>query len=290
MADGASAIIGIMAFGLRLTGSTRLSTASKTHQPTQSVDAVQALVVRLIEAQEQVSRKLDNFIRAHERWVAQEAARFGIFQTQMMNSLSAVAQRDPGILMLAASSGAVQPPVNPSALPAVSMLVPDIPVSEGHETSTEGQSHGQTLQLISFAPRISRPLTTKGIKEPLRCEIPCECCCHDTRLTHATPYWGSSWFGNLYLPRSFFHRSFASCNVQTCRRTQKNRQIAKIKFFFPSWFIAVDMNIRLETFPVHFLLADPPTSFEYVANIPLRPANGHRWCEEVVRVRRRVRE
>ncbi len=146
---------------------------------------------------------------------------------------------------------------NPCAPPAVPMPVSDIPVSDDCEGSSGGRPLRRTSQSISVAPRMSRPLTMKDLKEPLQCETPCECCCHDTRLTHATPYWGSSWFGNLYLPRCFFHRSFTCCNVQTCRRTQKNRQIAKIKWFFPSWFIAVDMKIRLQAFPVHFCLQTP---------------------------------
>ncbi|PSS01010.1 hypothetical protein PHLCEN_2v4085 [Hermanssonia centrifuga] len=106
----------------------------------------------------------------------------------------------------------------------------------------------------------SMPTTQRkgaGNSKPLQCENPCECCCHDTKLTRASPPWLAPLFGNLYLPCSFFRRSLTSCNIQTCRRTQKNRQIAKIKFFFPSWFIAVDMKIRLQVFPVHLCLQTP---------------------------------
>ncbi len=167
--------------------------------------------------------------------------------------------RDRVFFTLASSSGATQPPCNSGAPPAVSMPVsaPDIPISEICEAFTEDKHHGQTSQRASLVPRTLKPLTKSDLKRTLQCENPCACCCHDTRLTRATPYWGSSWFGNLYLPRSFFHRSFASCNVQTCRRTHKSCQLAKIKFFFPSWFLSVEMKIRLEAFPVHFYLQTP---------------------------------
>lgn len=218
-------------------------------------------VERIVEAQEQSCSSMDAFKRDHHSWVAQQVAELASLREAVEERMAILAyNQDRMYCMLSSiSSSNIDPqPSNPCALPAVPMPVPAIPVSDACKGSDGGRPLRQTSQSISVAPRTSRPLTVKDLKEPLQCETPCECCCHDTRLTRATPYWGSSWFGNLYLPRSFFHRSFASCNVQTCRRTQKNRQIAKIKFFFPSWFIAVDMKIRLEVFPVHFCLWQTP--------------------------------
>ncbi|PSS01013.1 hypothetical protein PHLCEN_2v4088 [Hermanssonia centrifuga] len=222
----------------------------------QSVDAVQALAIRLVEAQEQSSSNMDVFKRDHASWVAQQVAEFASLRAAIEERMAVLAYNQDRLycmFALSPSSGVVQPFPNPGAPTAVSTPVPDIPVSEGREASAEGQSHGQS----TLAPRTSRRLTAKDIKETLQCESPCGCCCHDKRLTRATPYWGTSWFGNLYLPRSFFHRSLISCNVQTCRRTQKNRHIANIKWFFPLWFVAVDMKIRLKAFPVHFCLQTP---------------------------------
>ncbi len=224
-----------------------------------SIDAVQATVGRLADTQERLAEVqehtyglIDAFKRDHESWLARQVADLASFRAVVEERLTAIAYNQDKIFFRLASSPDF------TKLPADSRQshprsIPESDVS----ASAHSMPRDQELNRISVAPRTSRPLTTNNLKLPLQCEDPCECCCHDASLTRASPHWLAPLIGNLYLPRSFFHWSFSSCNVPTCRRTRRTRQIAKIKLFFPSWFIAVDMKIRLQTFPVYFCLQTP---------------------------------
>ncbi len=209
-------------------------------------------MTRLAEAQQQSCNNMDAFKQDHESWFTRQVADLASFRAIVEERLAAIAHNQDKIFnMLASSPEATRSPDNSLPTLPVTVLMSDV---HRCQASVEEQHPNQIFDSITV-PHISRRLTTGDL--PLKCGIRCKCCCHDIRLTRASPYWLAPFFGNLFLPRSFFHRSFSSCSLQTCRRTQKIRQMAKVKFFFPSWFIAVDMKIRLQAFPVHFCLQTP---------------------------------
>ncbi len=195
-------------------------------------------VLQLREEHRLSREQQEDYRRDLLSWLSKRDEEFAVFQNRVLELLTAMALGGgPAVLTLSEESSAQSRHFDsPSPTPDIGNPLTHTQLARSH-------------------PHCERCPSASEL--PLQCHNACECRCHDTTLTRASPYILAPVFGNLFLPRSFFYWSFASCDVQTCRRRQRNCQMTTLKYFFPSWFIAVDMKIRLESFPVQFCLQTP---------------------------------
>lgn len=96
---------------------------------------------------------------------------------------------------------------------------------------------------------------------PLRREVirPCEGCrcrCHRAPAIQGIPRSLAAIIGSLYVripfPRRFWP-GVVECDVETCKKDW----LMDVKYWFPSWFTQIEMDLRFESLPVHFCIQTP---------------------------------
>ncbi len=188
-------------------------------------------------------------MRDHERWRFEQNATLAAFQRAVESQLAALTDTQQRMFIMMTSQGNHGDHIRHHP-PSVSSPMPTNVVCSS--TPQRGPVLVSTSAQIS-----SQEICVDG---PLKCLHVCPCQCHNVSLTRVTPQLFSPIIGDLYLslPNRIIWSlcsSLSECNVQTCRRTRLTS--AHIKYFLPTWFIDVQMQIRFQKTPIQFILQTP---------------------------------
>ncbi|PSS37789.1 hypothetical protein PHLCEN_2v356 [Hermanssonia centrifuga] len=108
----------------------------------------------------------------------------------------------------------------------------------------------------SIASSVTRCSTTHSMP-PLRgCLRGCGCRCHRVQVIQGMPDALAAICGKLYVKLPFPRRlwpGLVQCDVEACKKDW----LMDVKYYFPSWFVQIEMDVRFEALPVHFYIRTP---------------------------------
>ncbi|KAI0339164.1 ankyrin [Trametopsis cervina] len=275
--DPASAIIGIVSFGLTVFGKVKevVDTVKGASDDLQALKDVSADIEVLLLAIQRTD------IHLHFT-PGPELAYLGRLQTRVEKSLESVDAFAEKVQKLSRNANGeskinkVKWFLKKSEFDDVNQQLKDIETALGlmmafinsrsqqHVTAVLGQVHDNVSAIRSTEVyRVRRRLGQDRIgssprSDSLRCLDGCQCRCHTYAFRTLVPKYLVPYFGQIFLPKRVLHppwSSWSRCNEQTCRGDWLTE--VPLRWFLPTGGLALHLELSSPSLPVYLSVSTP---------------------------------